>query len=62
MIILLLTLFNKQTEHPEFAAGVATWMTIGTILFLIAFVLFRKYASAHSQGLKPCIVMSKEEC
>lgn len=33
-------LVEYQTEHPEFAAGVATWMTIGTILFLIAFVLF----------------------
>jgi hypothetical protein len=33
-------LAEYQNEHPEFAAGVATWLTIGTIIYMIAFILF----------------------
>jgi uncharacterized membrane protein len=33
-------LAEYQNEHPEFAAGVATWLTIGMIIWLIAFILF----------------------
>mmetsp|Transcript_19826 Transcript_19826/g.45629 ORF Transcript_19826/g.45629 Transcript_19826/m.45629 type:complete len:315 (+) Transcript_19826:10-954(+) len=33
-------LVEYQEEHPNFAAGVATWLTVGTIIFLLAFILF----------------------
>jgi hypothetical protein len=33
-------LVEYQEEHPDFAAGVATWLTVGTIIFLLAFILF----------------------
>jgi len=29
-----------QEEHPNFAAGIAIWMTVGSIIFMIGFILF----------------------